>query len=230
MTSSSTYAFNPAISNLVMSAYARIGIRRTEITSQHMTDADVESNLVQVGLGNLQPNLWRQEVYPITLVQGTATYTLPDRFIAIRDVYMSVNSNGVTTDRLMWPLSAQDYDSQSNKTLQAVPTSYYCQKTINPTITMWPVPDGTATYTLNVRILSQIQDTAIASGVTLDMPYRFLDVYVAGLAHRLARIYARDLEAQRKQDYLDAWRDASSTDTEDGVSVAIMPTFSNYFR
>lgn len=230
MTSSSTYAFNPALSNLVLSSFARIGIRRTEITAQHMADADVESNMVQVALGNRNPNIWTQELYPITLVEGTATYDLPGRMIAIRDAYMSVTVNSTTTDRVLWPLGVADYDAQSNKTLRAVPTAYFVNKQIAPTVTMWPVPDDSADFVLNVRLLSQIQDALIPSGVTLNVPYRFLDVFVAGLAYRLARIYARDLEAVRKQDYADAWTDAATTDTEDNVNIGISPTFSGYFR
>lgn len=194
-----------------------------------MEDANVESNLVQVAINNRQPNLWRQELFPITLVQGTATYNLPSRFIAVRDAYISTTTNGVTIDRPTWALGTVDYDYQSNKTIQAPPQSYFVNKQISPTVTLWPVPDGNAAYILNMRIMTQTQDVSIPSGVTLDMPYRFLDVFVAGLAHRLARIYKPELEVQRKQDYLDAWVDAATTDTEDAVSINISPTFGNYW-
>lgn len=229
MTASGTYNFNPAISNLVMAAFARIRIRRTEITTQHLNDADIESNLVQVALGNRNPNIWTQELYSVSLVDGTATYNLPERTIAIRDAYISVTSGGVTTDRPVWPLSVTDYDFQANKTLQAPPQAYFYNKQIVPTITMWPVPDDSATYTLQIRLLSQIQDAAMSSGTTLEMPYRFLDVFVAGLAYRLSRIYAPDLEMVRKQDYADAWTDAATTDTEDNVPINISPAFGGYY-
>ncbi len=229
MTSSGLYAFNPALSNLVLSSYARIGIRRTEITAQHMTDADLESNMVQVAISNRQPNLFSQILHPITMVAGTATYDLPAKMIAIRDAYISVTSGGVTTDRALFPMSTSDYDYQANKTRQAPPQAYFVNKLLSPTVTMWPVPDDTASYVFNLRMLTQMQDASIPSGVTLDMPYKYLEVFLSGLAYRLSKIYARDLEAVRKQDYADAWTDAATTDTEDGISISISPSFGGYW-
>lgn len=230
MASTGTYAYNPAAANLTMVAFARIGLRRTALTAQHLSDAETEGNLLQVEIGNKQPNAWKQELYSIPLVQGTATYTLPSRLIAIRDAYVTITSGGVSTDQIVWALSTYEYDSQANKTQQAVPTAYWMNRLITPTITMWPVPDGNATYTLNVRMLSQVQDMAFAGGAQLDMPYRFLDVFVAGLAHRMARIYARDQEQLRKMDYMDAWANAAAQDVDDNVGLTIAPDTSGYWR
>ena len=230
MASTGTYTWGPAASNLTMTAFARIGIRRTEITAQHMSDADSEANLLQVEMASRVPNMWAQEVYSIALVESTAEYSLPTRSVGIRDVYMRTTVNGVSTDRPMWPLSAADYDAQANKTLEAPPQSYYAQKSINPTITLWPVPDGTATYSLKVRIMTQMQDVSQRAGATLDMPYRWLDVYVAGLAYRMSRIYAPDKEQLREKDYEKAWSNAAVLDVEDGTSLYIAPAMSVYWR
>lgn len=195
-----------------------------------MADAATEWNLLQVELSNHQPNLWRSELFTITLVAGTATYDLPQRMIAIQDLYLSVTSGGTTTDRLLWPLSYLEYDAQANKTQQSPPTSYLVNKTISPTITFWQVPDDAADYVANVRLLSQPQDAVIPSGVTLDMPYRYLDAAVAGMAYRMARIYAPDKEMIRKQDFNDALAAAQNTDTQDSVSLFIQPDFSGAYR
>lgn len=231
MTTSSTYAFSSSpASALTLVAFGRIGIRRTEITAQHLQDASYEANLLQVTLAGNQPNLWRSEVYDITLVEGTANYALPARMAAIQDIYLSTTSNDVTTDRMLGPMSLYDYDSQANKTTQAPPTAYVVYKTLSPTITFWQVPDGNATYTAHVRLLSQSQDVSQTNGTTLDMPYIYLDVYVAGLAHRLSRIYARDQEMLRKQDYQEAWAIAAQTDTQDSVNMTIQPDWTGYYR
>lgn len=196
-----------------------------------MADADTEANLLQVTLGNRVPNLWRQEIYSITLTEGDAEYDLPARTVGIRDVYMSTTSSGsTTTDRVIWPLSASEYDALPNKTLESVPTSYYVQKSITPTITIWPVPDGSATYTFKLRLMTQIQDASQTSGTTLDLPYRWLDVYVAGLAYRLSAIYAPDKEVKREADFEKAWANAATQDVEDNVSVYISPALGNYWR
>lgn len=231
MTSTGTYSFGPAASSLTLVAYSRIGIKRAAITTQHLTDADLESNLLQVEFSSRVPNLWLQEVSTQILTSGTAAYTLPARTIGVRDIYMTTTvSSSDTFGRVLFPMSAITYDAQPNKTLQSPPQSYYVQKTITPTITTWPVADDNATYTLNMRLMIQPQDVSQASGATLDMPYRFLDVYCAGLAYRLARSYAPDKEQLRKQDYMDAWANAASEDVEDNVSISIAPTIGAYYR
>ena len=230
MSSTGLYNFNPAAANLTLVAFGRIGIRRGEILTQHMADADNEANLLQVEMSNKNPNMWRSELYTQALTAGTATYTLPARLIAMQAAYITTNSGGTSTDRIIWPLSAFEYAALPNKTTQAPPTTYWYNRQITPTITLWQVPDSAATYTLNLRICSQIQDASQASGTTLDMPFRFLDVYVAGLAHRLARIYAPDKEIARKQDYMDAWVNAASQDTDDQVSLYVVPATQSYWR
>lgn len=195
-----------------------------------MADADVEANLLQVTLGNRTPNLWRQEVYSVSLVESDAEYDLPARTVGIRDAYLTTTSGGVSTDRVVWPLSASEYDALPKKTLEAPPQSYYCQKNITPTVTVWPVPDDAATYTLKLRLMTQIQDASQVSGTTLDLPYRWLDVYVAGLAYRLACIYAPDREIKREADFEKAWANAASQDVEDNVSIYVSPVMGGYWR
>ncbi len=179
-----------------------------------MADAENEANLVQVKLANAQPNLWTDELYTQVLTESTSTYTLPARLIAIQAAYITTTTGGTSFDRLIWPLSTFEYASLPEKDQEAPPTSYWYNRQINPEISMWPVPDGNATYTLKLRVCRQIQDVSLKSGATLDMPYRWLDVYVAELAYRMSRIYARDLEAQRKLDAQDAWNNAATEDQE----------------
>lgn len=228
MSTSGTYTYNPAASNLVLQAFSRIGIRRPEITSQHMEDASQESNLVQVKFGNLQPNLWTDELYQVALTQGTITYTLPSRLIAIQAAYITTTSGGVAQDRIVWPISTFEYASLPNKTQQAPPTSYWLNMQITPQISMWPVPDQDDVYTLNLRFVRQMQDATIPNGTLVDVPYRWLDVFVAELSYRLARIYKPEVEAMRKADAAEAWVNAATEDQEQ-VPIYIQPDFSGYY-
>lgn len=195
-----------------------------------MADAATEGNLLQGTLAANQPNLWKSEVYALSLTAGTAEYDLPARMIAIQDIYLTTTSGGTSTDRMLFPMSLFEYDAQPNKTQQSPPTTYMIQKTLTPSITFWQVPDDSATYVANVRMLSQTEDVSQVSGTTLDLPYTFLDVYVAGLAYRMARVYAPDKEQMRKQDYQEAWEAAARTDTQDSVSLYISPSFAGYWR
>ncbi len=229
MATSGTYAWNPAASNLTLSAFARIGIRRTEITAQHMADAEQESNLVQVELSNRLPNLFANELYSVELTAGTETEELPSRMLAFQTAYITTTSGGVSTDRLIFPYSAYEYAAIADKTQQGPPTSYYLNTVVPPEITFWPVPDDNATYTFNARILRQFQDVGLPGGYTVDVPYRCLDTWVAKLAHRLARIYAPDKEAVRKQDADEAWSYFARTDQEQ-VPMYIGMALSTYYR
>lgn len=198
----------------MLTAFGRIGIRRTEITAQHLADAENEANLLQTVLANKQPNLWTDELYTQTLTAGTASYTLNARLIAIQAAYLTTTSGGVSTDRILWPLSTFEYAAIPDKTQESPPNSYWYQRLSTPVIYMWPVPDDSATYTLKLRVCRQIQDVSLVSGATLDLPYRWLDVYVADLSHRLSRIYAPDKEMMRKADAAEAWANAATEDQE----------------
>ena len=229
MTASGTYAYGPAASNLMLTAFGRIGIRRTEITAQHLADAENEANLVQVKLANKQPNLWTDELYEQTLTAGTATYTLNARLIAIQAAYLNTTSGDVSVDRIIWPYSTFEYAAIPDKTQDGPPTSYWYNRQITPQISLWPVPDDSADYTLKLRVCRQIQDVSLVSGTTLDLPYRWLDVFVADLAHRLSRIYAPDKEMIRKADADEAWATAATEDQE-RVPLYIQPQTNSYWR
>lgn len=229
MATTGTTNYGPAASNTTLTAFARIGIKRTEITAQHMADAEQEANLVQVKLSNLQPNLWTSTLLSTTLVEGTATYTLPASTIAIQACYLTTTSGGVSTDRIMWPYSVFEYSAIPDKTQQGPPTAYWYNRLSTPEITMWPVPDGNATYTLNLRTVNQIEDVSLKSGANLDLPYRWLDVFVAELAYRLSRIYAPDKEVLRKADAQEAWSNAAFEDQE-RVPIYLSMSTGTYFQ
>lgn len=229
MATTGTYAFSPAGGSLVLSAFARIGIRRTEITTQHMADADVESNLVNVELSNRVPNLWLDELYTQALTESTATYTLPGRLVAFQAAYITTTSGGVSVDRLIFPYSTFEYAAIPDKTQEGPPTAYWLNMQTTPEISFWPVPDGSATYTFKTRMLRQVQDASLKNGLNVDMPYRWLDVYVAGLAHRLSRIYASDKEMAREKDFEKAWNIAATTDKEQ-VPIYLMPSTDYLWR
>lgn len=210
-------------------AYGRIGIRGPQIVAEHMKDAEVESNLMLCAWASDQPNLWLSELISVTMVQGTATYTLPAEFVAIQVAYVTQTTGGSTYDRPLGAMSTVEYFSQPNKTVQSPPTSYWFDRQITPQITMWPVPDGAATYTLNIRGVRQVQDASMPNGTGVEIPYRFYDAFVAGLAHRVARIYAPAMEANRERDADKAWMKASSNDTE-MVPMFLHPNMGGYYR
>lgn len=229
MTSTGTYAFNPATADIVQLAYGRIGIRRTALTTEHMTDAAFEANLLLSQFSNLQPLLWRSELVSQALTKGTATYTLNKNIVMLLSVTIQTGSGTSTQNRTLGPLSTVEYASLPNQNNQAPSTAFWFDRQITPQITFWPVPDGGGPYTALLRAVTQVQDASIPSGTTLDVPYRALDAFTAGLAYRLARIHAQPLEQQRKTDAQEAW-DIFSTNDVESVPFFLLPGLGAYYR
>ena len=230
MTSSGTYNFQPSLGELVLNAFARCGVRRTAIMQEHMTDARFETNLMLASWANQGVNLWEVVLISVPLIQGQTTYTVPAKVVMILDAVIQQNTGTSSQfDRVIMPISRTEYSQTPNKLQQAPPTVFWFDRLINPTVTLWPVPDQTSTYTLNYYAVTQIQDAELTDAQTVDIPYRWLDALAAGLAARLAAIYAPDrmqmLEAKAAQ----AYTIAATQDTEN-VGLYITPGLSGYFR
>lgn len=193
-----------------------------------MADAYTECNLVQVELSNRIPNLWLDELYTQELTASTATYELSARLVAFQAPYLTIGTGDTATDIVISPISTYDYAAIPNKTSEGQPTSYWLNMQETPEVTFWPVPDSSTTYTFKVRQLRQVQDASLVSGSTTDIPYRWLDVYVAKLAHRFARIYAPQFEDKREMDAEKAWAFAATTDKEQ-VPLMIQCQTSGYY-
>jgi len=225
LANSGTYTFAPPIGSLTLNAFARCGVRRTELTQQHMEDAYLECNLLQADWSADGILLWTVELTTQALTQGTATYSvLPTNTVMVLDVYI----NNGSSNRLITPFSRTDFASLANPTMQGFPTSFWMDRILSPTLTLWPVPDGSATYTMSYYVYTQPQDALLRNGGNAAIPYWWLNAYLADLAHRLSRVYAPALEGQRKLDRDEAYGKASKQN--ENVPMYISPGLSGYFR
>ena len=196
--------------------------------SEHYADAIKEANFLLAEIANKQPNLWTSELTSFVLTPGTATYTLDAKNIMILAAYVRTTQGTQTSDRIIMPVSTTEYASYTSKSDQGFPTVYWFDRQIIPQITLWYVPDSTQTYTLYLQMVNQIEDANLANGENPQVPYRFYDLFVAGLAYRLARIYKPELEQMRKADYQEAWMVSATQDTEN-VAMNIVPSLSGYY-
>lgn len=235
MTSSGTYDYALSNGEAVLAAYERVRLRAPSIRQEHMLTARREINLLFVELANRQVNLWKVEALSIDLVQGTASYDVPPRVVMILDAYVSLNDSTTDqTDRYVTPISRTEYATYASKFTQGAPTVYWYDRLISPTITTYPVADAGGPYVLNYYACTQMQDANLQGGETPDVPYRWLDVLVSGLAKRLSRVYPPDgvdalaFQAARDKDYDDAWKWAATQDTEN-VPMTIAPGISSYY-
>jgi hypothetical protein len=229
MALSGTYAFNPPASDLVLNALSRNQITGSQITTDHLSRAATEANLAMVRYGNLQPNWWKSELTSVSLVSGTATYTLDASVVDIIIIYLSVTSGGVTTDRVLGPISTVEYNSFPQKDIAGTPTSFYFNRQITPQVTFWPVPDDNSTFVAKIQILRQFQDTSLKSGLNADLPWRWLDAYSWEITARMAAHFKPEFFEKWDAIATRSWSEAASEDSEN-VNIYVTPGMSGYYR
>lgn len=190
---SNTYTFNPSLGEALIGAYSRIGVRRTEITTQHMADARFEANMVMSELQGDGFNPWQIELVTQTVVAGQSQYSVPDTTIFLLDVYIRQNpGTSMPSDRILLPISRTDWASTANKTMTGFPTSFWYDRLLSPILTLWPVPDQTIVDGLNYYVQKRPMDMNTENGTQIAVPYEAYDCFVWMLAERLAFIYAPD--------------------------------------
>jgi hypothetical protein len=221
MATSGTATFNPEFSELVEEAYERAGL---ELRSGYdLRTARRSMNFMAQEWQNRGINLWTVESATMTLVAGQTTYDLPDDTIDIIEHQIRLN-NGTTvnqSDYTMTRISVSDYAHITNKNMQGLPLQIYVDRQReHPVIYLWPVPDGTQTYTLAYWYIRRIEDVGAGGANTIDVPARFLPVLVAGLAYYIAmkKPEASDRVGMLKQIYDEQWEMASGEDRDKASS------------
>lgn len=226
MTTSETYSFSPPIGALALNAFARCGVRRTMLTTQHMDDAYLETNLMQSDWAADGIMWWTVLRVDQPLTAGSPTYAIPTNTVSVLDVYINPGSGG--SNRLILPFSRTDYSSLAEPLQEGFPTSFWYDRALVPTITLWPVPDASTTYTMSYYIYTQIQDANLRGGGQAAIPYWWYNAYVADLAHRLSRIYAPALEPRREMDRDKAYNRACKQ--VEPAYMYINPGLAGYYR
>ena len=233
MTTSGTYNFNPSVGEITLYAFNLCGVRSTSLAAEHMQSAKTAINMLLSRWSNMGVNLWKVDLVTTDLVDGQSTYTVEPETVMILDAYVSVeNGDGSYTDRLIMPVSRTEYASYPNKEQQGFPTIFWFDRLINPTVTIWPVPDtvgfGSPKFLKYYRV-TQVEDANLQSGETADIPYRWLDALANGLAYYLARIWQPQMVPQLKAEADEAYAIAAAQDTEN-VAMYISPMIGGYFR
>ena len=191
MTTSGTYAFNMDFTEIAEEAWERAG--REMRSGYDLRTARRSMNLLTIEWQNRGINMWTIEQGSINLVQGTATYALPDNTIDLLEHVIRTGAGNYSTqsDLSISRISVSTYSSIPNKQTQGRPIQVYIDRgRDNPTVTVWPVPDqGTSLapyYQMIYWRLRRIQDAG-AGAQTSDMNFRFFPALVAGLAYYIAQ-------------------------------------------
>jgi hypothetical protein len=228
MTTSSTYDFNPSLGELTLYAFNLCGIRNTALLQEHMESARMASNMLLGRWSSQGVNLWAVDLQTIPLKQGCSTYKVPSNTIVMLDAYIVQSNGSQNIDRLILPISRTEYASYPNKAQQGFPTTYWFDRLLSPTVTVWPVPDGNECAFRYYRV-RQIQDAALADGSQVEVPYYFLEAFAYGLAQRLAMVWAPDKVAMLKP-MADESYDIASRQNIETAQQYISPVIAGYYR
>jgi len=224
MATSGTSSFTLDLTEIVEESFERCGAELR--TGYDLKTARRSLNLMFADWASRGINLWTVEQGSITLVQGTATYNLPESTVDLLEHVIRTGAGSASTqaDLTITRISVSTYASIPNKLTQARPIQVYIDRlSPTPTVTVWPTPDGSQAYSFIYWRLRRIQDAG--NGVnTMDVPFRFLPCMVAGLAYYLAMKIPGALERLPilKEQYDIAWQTAADED-RDKAAVRFVP-------
>ena len=224
MATSGTTAFNLDLTELVEEAFERAG---AEMRSGYdLRTARRSLNLMFTDWANRGINMWTIEQGTIPMVAGTGTYNLPSDTVDLIEHVIRTGSGTNQADLSVSRISVSTYASIPNKLTTGRPIQVYIDRVSpTPTVNMWPVPDTAQTYTLVYWRLRRIQDAG--GGVnTMDVPFRFLNCMVAGLAYMLSMKVpgGMDRVGLLKQQYDEAW-ELAATEDRDKSSSRFVPRY-----
>jgi len=232
MTTTGTSAFNLDLGDLVEEAYERCGL---ELRSGYdFRTARRSLNLLTIEWANRGINLWTIEQGMIPMIQGINTYDLPTDTIDLLEHQIRTNAGQQNnqTDITISRISISTYSTIPNKLAQGRPIQVWLNRQSGatyptgatpdrqPQITVWPTPDqGTLTspyYQFVYWRMRRVQDAGNAVN-TQDIPFRFLNCLVAGLAYYLS-MKLPGVDPQRimglKADYEQQFQFAADEDRE----------------
>lgn len=235
MTTTGTSTFNLDVSELVEEAYERCG---AELRSGYnMKTARRSLNLITIEWANQGINMWTIEEGSLPVYTGTVSYDLPVNTVDLLDHVIRTGTGTGQTDLNITRISESTYSTIPNKLATGRPIQVWVNRRSGatypdgittivkaPQINIWPSPDqgslATPYYTFVYWRMRRIQDAG--NGInTQDIPFRFLNALVAGLAYYLS-IKIPGVDPNRitmlKQDYQEQFTLAAQEDRETASS------------
>ena len=211
MTTTGTTNFTLTANEIIEEAYERIGV---EVRSGYQyRSARRSMSLLLAEMANMGLNLWTVESGVLPLATGTKTYQLPADTVYLLEHVIRQTTAGQTTDINITRVSVSTYATIPNKETLGRPVQIYIDRQRdNPQFTVWPVPENN-TYSLAYWRLRRMQDAGSGDS-TFDVPFRFFNAIVAGLAYHLAVKYAPERAEMLKVGFNDSLILAQDEDRE----------------
>jgi hypothetical protein len=228
----SVSTFNPDLNDIFEEAFERCGLELR--TGYDFRTARRSLNFLITEWANRGINLWTIEQGQIPLVQGQVTYDLPIDTVDLLEHVIRTNPGQISnqTDINISRISVSTYSTIPNKLTQGRPIQVWVNRQSGqttdllgatpkyPQINVWPSPDqgsvGNPYYIFYYWRLKRIYDAGTGTNV-VDIPFRFQNCLVAGLAYMLA-VKKPEVDPARIQAlklmYDEAWDFASAEDRE----------------
>jgi len=221
-----TTTFNPNINEVVEEAFERCGAELR--TGYDLRTATRSLNLMFMDWANRGINLWTMDLsYQQVLSPGVATYTIPSDTVDLLDHVIRTGSGSTQQDINITRISSSTYLMIPNKNATGRPIQVWINRlsgqtaaggsttTYQPTITVWPTPDNSTTYTFVATRLRRMQDAGTGLNIQ-DMSFRFWPVMMSGLAYYMSlKIPGAEARTQMlKMMYEEDWMRAADEDRE----------------
>lgn len=152
-------------------------------------------------------NVWFVVPVP-TLAQYYRIRETGGAILDVQELYFNTNVQDIPITRI----SREEYINYPQKNQTGRPTSFYVNRQINPTISLWPTPIGPYFNMFYTRVV-EMQDLGSPTQMP-EIPQRFMEAFCAGLACKLAPKYAPQKLAMLKELYREAFNLAAREDRE----------------
>jgi hypothetical protein len=227
-TYASTASFDLTIDQICQEAFERCGLQIR--SGNDLQTAKRSLNLMLAEWANRGLNLWTIQLQEKSIAADTTNLTGTSLFgsgadaaqqiIDITDVVIRDSSNN---DYSATPISRSTYLNYTVKTTSGRPTQYYFERTINPTLYLYPAAD--TAYTLKYYALLRMKDAGDYTN-NAEIPFRFLPCMTAGLAYYISMKKAPERMQALKLLYEDEFKRAAD---EDGERTSVFLTPQSYY-
>ena len=212
----STANFDLSIDEIISEAFERCGLQVRN--GYDIKTARRSLNLMLAEWANRGLNLWtiqlQEKTIPATTqsLSGTSLFGAnandSQQIVDITDVVIRDSNNN---DFSASSISRSTYLNYAVKSTSGRPTQYYFERTINPTLFLYPAAD--VAYTLKYYALVRMFDAGDYTN-NAQIPFRFLPCMTAGLAYYISMKKSPDRLVALKQIYEDEFQRAAAQDGE----------------
>ena len=241
MTTSGISNFNLDVTNIIEEAFERCGSELR--TGYDFRTARRSLDLLTIEWANRGVNLWTIEQGQIPLVQNQAAYDLPVDTIDLLEHVTRTGTGQNQSDLSITRISVSTYATIPNKNATGRPIQVWVDRQSgatyppggrpegtdpltgvdHPKIYVYPTPDQSDYYTFVYWRMRRVQNAGQGTA-TQDIPFRFLNCLIAGLAYYLSMKIpgAADRMQVLKAQYDEQWKFASEED-RDKAAIRFVP-------